>query len=403
MISKENIVTKAMSIVPDNLKMKAGEKAYEGFVALRRKLLDAESKTVHVDGDHLISYWEVDRGKDETILFLHGFADSKDTFYDAAQNLVADYNLVVPDLPGFGKSFKKKGEQYSIHNFGRWLLEFIEVIGLTGFHLVGNSLGGAIAAKLAADAGEHIKTLTLVDPAGVYIPEPYNLHHELFDGHIIFDIQSRDAFEYFLNRVFVKQPLMPHPIRDYIYKEFSRHNLWYRKLLTDLFEGLRSEDDPKLMRIALNRYLEDIKNPTLILWGDEDTFFPKETAYIIKDKIKNSEIRFLMDVGHAPQIEAPKRFTHVLKKFLKTQCLIFETQEKQRQHSLGTNVSLGFDSSQFKDKKTQPSSRKKVASLVEHKEKSQAKTNSKPKKSPKARPKSSTAKAKRKSETKKEK
>ncbi len=343
MIVKENIVTKALGMVPDHLKMKAGEKAYEGFIALRRKLLDAEAKEAFIDKDHVISYWEVDRGKDETMLFLHGFADSKDTFYDAAQFLVGEYNLVVPDLPGFGKSFKKKSERYSLENFGRWILKFIEDIGLTGFHLVGNSLGGAVAIRLAAEAPEHVKTVTLVDPAGVYIPEPYNLHHELFDGHIIFDIQNRDAFEYFLNRVFVKQPIMPHPIRDFIYKEFSRHNVWYRKLLADLFAGLRSEDDPQLMNIALNHCLEDIKSPTLIIWGDEDSFFPKETAYLMKSIISNSEIHFLMDVGHAPQIEVPRRFTHVLRKFIKKQCLLFDAHEKQRQHSIGSNVSRGFD------------------------------------------------------------
>ncbi|SME97994.1 alpha/beta fold hydrolase [Pseudobacteriovorax antillogorgiicola] len=345
MLEQERVLSKVLEVFPDDLKAKAGEKAYEAFVGLRRKIMGARVDRVMLTGDREISYLEIDGGKDETVLFLHGFADSKDTFYDAAQYLVADYNIICPDLPGFGKSFKRRSDTYCLENYGAWLSEFIEAINLVGFHVAGNSLGGAVALQVALMIPHKIKTLTLIDPAGIFLDEPYSLHHELFDGHVIFDVQTRDEFEYFLQRVFSKQPFIPHPIKDFLFKEFSRHGVWHRKVLADLIKGLDSDEDPRLYDMALNDRLPEVQVPTFILWGDEDSFFPKETAYFMQQKIPHAELHLLADTGHCPQIESPKRFALVFRKFLHRQCLQLDRVERQKSHRLGTNVSRGYDPS----------------------------------------------------------
>lgn len=313
--------SKVFSSVPHNIKWRLGEKAYGALNELRKLALGARIDTVHLDEHRFIEYMEIDRGKDETILFLHGFADSKETFFEAAAHLVNDYNIICPDLPGFGSSFKLRHETYSLENYGEWIQQFVEEINLDRFHLAGNSLGGAIAAQLALLCPERVENLVLVDAAGVYIDSQHTIHHELFDGHVIFDVSTHSEFEYFLNRVFTKQPFIPGPIKEYIFREFSKHGLWHRKVLSDLIKGLDSKLDPKVHDMALNNRLKNIEMPTLLLWGDDDSFFPKETAMVMHQEIPNSEVRLLCDVGHCPQIEVPKRFAKAMKKFLHQQSL----------------------------------------------------------------------------------
>lgn len=301
--------------LPHQVKVRTGEHVYDAYLKLRRKLVKAEVKTC--GSERHMAYFEIDQGHTETLLFLHGFADSKDTFYDACHFLQGDFNIICPDLPGFGQSQKLKDDIYSLENYGRWVTDFIDKIGLKDFHLAGNSMGGAIAAQVALIRPDLLKSLTLIDPAGVYIEDHHSIHHELFDGNVIFDVRNRDQFEYFLNRIFHRRPFLPPPVKDFFYKEFHRHARWHRKILNDLLENLDSADDPRLYRVAINQRLKKITTPTLIVWGDEDTLFPVETAYVMHRLIEGSKLAIMPDIGHCPQLEAPRQFARVLSKFVK--------------------------------------------------------------------------------------
>ncbi|MFW7380922.1 MAG: alpha/beta fold hydrolase [Oligoflexus sp.] len=330
----EGILRKIYQRVPNLVKERAGEQVYDTYLQFRRRLLGA--KVGVVEGKRRISYFHIDRGHTETLVYFHGFADSKDTFYDACHFLVDRYNIIAPDLPGFGKSDKRKDDTYSLDQYAEWMADFLENMEIKACHLVGNSLGGAVAAAVSLLVPGRITTLTLVDAAGIYHEEKHSLHQELFDGNILFDVRNRDEFEYLLDRVFYHRPFMPAPVKDFFYKEFHRHSMWHRKVLDDLFQGVRSDEDPRLWNFALNRQLELIEPPTLILWGDEDTLFPVETAYLANSLIPRSKLHFFTDVGHCPQIEAPRKFARVLKKFINDEVRkILQHklhQQKNRQH-----------------------------------------------------------------------
>lgn len=310
----EVILRKIYRKVPNVLKERAGEQVYDSYLKFRRKLLGARVGVY--EGKRRITYFRIDRGHPETLLYFHGFADSKDTFYDACHFLSDRFNIIAPDLPGFGKSDKRKDDHYNLDNYANWMVDFIVNMGIDQCHLAGNSLGGAVAAAVALSIQKRFKTLTLIDPAGIYFEGKHSLHQELFDGNILFDVRNEDEFEYFLDRVFYRRPIMPPPVKDFFYKEFHRHSMWHRKVLSDLFQGLQSDDDPKLWDVALNHRLSEIHIPTLILWGDEDTLFPADTAYLVKNLIPNSRVHFFTDVGHCPQIESPRLFGRVLKKYI---------------------------------------------------------------------------------------
>lgn len=302
---------------PEQFRQIPSHIAYKNYLKLRRTLLQAKSRKIVLSSDHQVQYLEAGDPNAPTVLFLHGFADSKDSFYDSAQILVRDYHLIIPDLPGFGESSRYSDTFYDLVSFATIMLDFCNELGLSNVHLVGNSLGGAVAAKMAIMQETVLSSLCLINPGGIYLETPRNLHHELFEDHNVFDVRNYEDFCYFFNRVFAYEPFIPQVIKDYFYFTMRKNTAWHRKLLADLFTGMRSENDPNLYKRALNNELSEISKPCFVVWGDEDTFFPKETAYLIRDKIKHAELYIMMDVGHIPQIEAPTEFCRVYSRFIR--------------------------------------------------------------------------------------
>lgn len=301
--------------IPVRWKENFGGDFYDKYLKLRLKMLDA--RVEWYGAEHKIEYTIIERGKAEKLIFLPGFADTKENFYNAAQFLYQECDMIIVDLPGFGKSFKRKGEIYNLANYAKWVGEFVEQTGWTDFHLVGNSLGGAVAVELALSMGERLKSLTLVDCAGVVLKDQPSIYREFLDGRNIFEIATPFQFQYFLNRVFHTPPPIPPFVFDHLYREFHKHSKWHKKVLHDLLEGITTLDDPRMEEFTLNNRLKNIRVPTMIVWGDEDTFFPAATADFIHSQIPGSSLYLLPDRGHGPQVEAPRQFTHLLKKFIR--------------------------------------------------------------------------------------
>ena len=162
----DSVLRKLYGRVPYLMKERAGSGVYDALLIFGRKLLNA--KVGVCEGKRKISYFHIDGGHANTILYFHGFADSKDTFYDSAHFLVDRFNIIAPDLPGFGNSDKRKDDTYTLDSFSDWMVDFMELMNISGCHLVGNSLGGAVAASVALKAPERLATLTLLDPAAIY-------------------------------------------------------------------------------------------------------------------------------------------------------------------------------------------------------------------------------------------
>ncbi|MBC7661061.1 MAG: alpha/beta hydrolase [Chitinophagaceae bacterium] len=310
-----HIFAQLKGAIPQKIRNSVGSDIYGNYTKLRAAILGADIRTF--GDDHKIEYALVNRGKPERVVFLHGFADCKENFYDAAHMLVPQYDLLIPDLPGFGKSFKKKKEIYNLENYVAWLAELFKHVGYEKFHLIGNSLGGAVAIEIALRMPHLVKSLTLIDPAGIVIPEIPSIYDEFLNDRIIFEIHSPIQFDYFLNRVFHRPPIIPPFVWDHLYQEFSRHSTWNRKILFDLLEGVKTMKDPELFKVVLNDQLKDIVAPTLILWGEKDSFFPAQTGHLVRREIHGSQLHFLPGLGHSPQNEAPIRVMRIVRSFLK--------------------------------------------------------------------------------------
>ena len=313
------IIRRCYEKIPPDSRRKFGKILFDSAVKTRRKILGAEEKSTKIS-DGYVSWLHVDNHCPETVLFLHGFGDNKDNFFDAARLLAKNYNLVIPDLPGFGQSFKSVDAVYDLPAYGKWLSEFLESIELDEFHLAGNSLGGGIALQLTLLNPDKVKTLTVIDPAGFVGVDDDSVYQELVSGRNIFKVNSAQEFESFMDRVFCKKrPFIPPFIKDHITHDFISRGEWHEYMIATTLSGVTSLRDDRVKGLSLNEELPKIGVPTLILWGDNDTLFPHKWAHEMCTLIPNSQAHVFSDMGHSVQMERPSHFVSVYETFLGAQ------------------------------------------------------------------------------------
>jgi len=285
--------------------------------SLSRKLLKTD---VLEAGRHTkIKYWHIGKGDRPTLVFLHGFGDSKEGFFHAAWNLKKNYDLIILDLPGFGESERNISHCHTLSQYSQWLHDFFDHIGIKQFYLAGNSLGGGISAQFAIDFPEMVEKLILIDAAGVVPFKSKSLYDEFLAGVNLFDMKTPQDFDYFMSRVFHYRPFIPLPVKQYLCLQFIKNSRWHSKLIIELLTHGQKEFDHANKNkhdYSTNHLMEKIKVPTLIMWGDQDTFFPVEVAHIMHQLINNSALHIFKDVGHSPQLEVPAKFAKTMHDFL---------------------------------------------------------------------------------------
>jgi pimeloyl-ACP methyl ester carboxylesterase len=147
----------------------ASQGTLDSFYSLERTLAGVSQKSLQV-GDHNWVYAE--KGEGEPVLLLHGFAASKEVWMRMVADMPRGYRYIMPDLPGFGRSSYVPDANYDIPSQVPRLEAFASALGLSRFHLLGNSMGGNLAASYAATYPQRVVTLGLFAPSGVTQPNP---------------------------------------------------------------------------------------------------------------------------------------------------------------------------------------------------------------------------------------
>lgn len=310
----EILFDRMYSVIPDSLQKPIGAFALDKFIKIKRKLLGAKEK--FTSGIH---YLEIDRGHPETMILIHGFSDSKDGFLEPAIYLAKNYNLIIPDLPGFGSNEKDETITYSTYEIGKNILEFMEELKISSPHVLGISLGAAIAMEVVLLKPEYPKSLSLISPAGFFDKDKTCIYHEILEGNNIFCIEGPEDYESFLNRVMENRPYIPAPIRLHLGDMLIQEREWLDKMAFDLLGGLSdlSEKD-KIAELSYNHRVENIICPVLLVWGEKDSLFPPNLSEIPKRKIKNSKLVLIPDAGHALHHESPEVFSREVHNFIKS-------------------------------------------------------------------------------------
>ena len=301
---------KFYSFIPAHEKL--GGFAYESIIKIQRKMAGAKKKEI---GD--THYLEINNGHPETILLVHGFTDSKDGFLPPAMFLSKEYNLLIPDLAGSGENKRSYNQTYNLQFMAENLANFLRNKGVKTINVVGISMGAAVSMEFALMYPLMVKSLYLVSPAGFFNDEIPSIFHEMLSGSNIFCVDSLNDYEKLLDRIMVKRPFIPLPIKKHLFDNLAFHNEWHCKMTEDLLGGVKSTSDiNKIIENSFNERAKDIRCNTLLLWGDRDSLFPLELSKIPLLTIENSKLVVLENAGHALHHERPLDFARNIHMFL---------------------------------------------------------------------------------------
>ncbi len=264
-----------------------------------------ERREVPVD-DHTWVYLEGGEGK--TILFVHGFGADKDRWGPFLRGFSGSYRLVVPDLPGFGENSGVPSASYDIESQVKRLNRFVETIGLAEFHLAGISMGGYIAAYYAGEYSKRVKSLALMDAAGVRSRIPsYFWQHYKKDGKVVLLYKTPQEFDEFMSALFYRPPWIPGRLKSYLAQKGAYDHEFRKKVLQDMAQcGLYLLEDR----------LPKIQAETLIIWGANDRIIHVSSVEKFEKGIKNSRTLIIDKCGHVPYFEKPGKTKRAYRDFL---------------------------------------------------------------------------------------
>jgi abhydrolase domain-containing protein 6 len=244
-------------------------------------------------GDHRIVYSEGGPSEAETVLLLHGFGASGDSWNRFAASLTKKYRVIAPDLPGWGASTRLESASYAYPSQLERLQGLVQELELARFHLVGHSMGGFLAAAYAARFPAQVVTLGLVAPHGMAEPRPGELARSVERGDNWLVVSSMEGFQRLLANLFVKRPYIPGPVIKYLAQRAVRGSAKSRQI----FEEMQRNEPP------LIKTLPQIEAPSLIVWGDQDRVLDVSCADLFQANIRRAQLLILKQCGHMPLTE----------------------------------------------------------------------------------------------------
>ena len=278
---------------------------YNNAIDKIRKDAKLTMKSVSIP-DFKIVYLE--GGTGDTIIMLHGFGGNKDNWPRFAKYFTPNYRVIIPDLPGFGDSSKQQDAKYNIMLQVERLNLFVKELKLTKFHIVGNSMGGAIAGNYTVAYPDMVKTLALLDSAGVVAPTKSERDLLMEKGINALVVKDEKSYDEFLKFVFAK----PFPLPSFIKKYVAQQAVKAAPLNEKIFNEIRNIDI-----IALEGKLNKITAPTLIVWGDSDKVIHVSSVGVFEKNIKGSKSVIIKECGHLPMMEKPQETASAYNDFLK--------------------------------------------------------------------------------------
>jgi pimeloyl-ACP methyl ester carboxylesterase len=242
--------------------------------------------------DGKFDYLEV--GEGETLMLLHGLFGALSNFSDLIERFRHTHKVVVPLLPLFDLDILHT----SVTGLAKHVTQFIEEKNYQNIHLLGNSLGGHVALLYVLKTPERVKSLILTGSSG------------LFENAMGDSYPKRGDYEYIKNKTAQTfyDPAMATPaLVDEVF-EITRNRIKVIKIISLAKSAIRNN---------LGEELNQIQQPTLLIWGKNDIVTPPFVAEEFKKLIPNSQLQFIDKCGHAPMMEVPEAFNEILEKFLK--------------------------------------------------------------------------------------
>lgn len=236
----------------------------------------------------------IEEGNGEPLVLLHGLFGALSNFVHLIEYFRNHNRVIVPILPLLDMDILHT----SVGGLAKYVHKFLEARDYTRVHLLGNSLGGHVALVHTLKHPERIKSLILTGSSG------------LFENGMGDSYPKRGDYEYIKKKTeltFYDPKTATKELVDEVYS-ITNNRLKAIKIIALAKSAIRNN---------LGEELNQIKLPTLLIWGNNDTITPPFVAQEFNKLIPNSELYFVDKCGHAPMMEVPDEFNAILHKFLK--------------------------------------------------------------------------------------
>lgn len=250
------------------------------------------------------------------IVLLHGNSNSLHAFEPLVKELKDDYRLISLDFPGHGLTGAHPNNQYDVEGLSQAVELVVKHLALEDFTLLGHSMGGRVAWRYAVNHPEQLSSLVLVSASGMP-PRQGDPKKELGIG---FKLLQSPVGPY----------LSAYTMPRITVQKSTEASMFKKDLVTDVlidqfWELLRHPQNRKALahRAHVKRDLtkadlaNNIKAPTLLIWGEKDTFVPPSSTISFAERIKNTKTLLIPEVGHMPMLEATETTAKAIRDFLK--------------------------------------------------------------------------------------
>lgn len=245
----------------------------------------------------------VDVGSGPVVVLLHGLGGNSSNWAFNFAALSAKYRVIAPDQIGFGRSDKPL-INYRVGTYADFLDKFLDGLGVERASLVGNSMGGWIAALYALKYPKRVEKVVLVDAAGFAPPKEFDL--SALAG---LNPSTREQAKYLMGLVFFNPLLKSDAAADATLT--ARMSAGDGYTIQSLVESIYRNED------MLDGKLAGLKAPTLILWGREDGLTPlAREGEKYKKELPSAQFVVFDNCGHVPQVERAAEFNAAVLKFL---------------------------------------------------------------------------------------
>lgn len=246
-----------------------------------------------------------------TLVLLHGFTGSKENWYPLAKALQGRYHLLIPDLPGWGESERKPNAVYGFAEQAAHVAAFIRAISPNQpVVLLGHSMGGGIAALVAARNPELVRQVALISAAGVrFADNAFGL--DVRAGKNPFAVFDAASLQRFVDMVFfddAAKPWIPWPASWALIRQRRQDAAFEQRVLDAIGRGAQN--------LLPGNEATLIHQPALLLWGGQDAVIDPSAMALYAERIPHA-MRVLLDgCGHMVIAERPRAVADVVVKWI---------------------------------------------------------------------------------------
>jgi pimeloyl-ACP methyl ester carboxylesterase len=254
----------------------------------------------------------IELGDGPPLLFVHGLSGCWQNWLENIPHFARGHRVVAVDLPGFGASPMPRGE-VSIPGYAGFLERLCDALSIDAAVVVGNSMGGYVAAELAISSPQRVERLMLVSAAGV-TAEHLQRDRIMAGARVVAGVATRAAARH---QWFASRPALRRIALGFVVRHPERLSA---PMAHELMEGSGKPGFlPALEAIMAHRItqrLPQVACPTFVVWGEDDRVIPVRDAKRFGELIPNVRVEVLPDTGHVAMIERPARFNALLEAFL---------------------------------------------------------------------------------------